>query len=274
VSTTQEIIREVAKEASTTIDRVARLGLLANGVVVLIVGALALRFVFGFGQGLAGPEEALASVRRQPFGQITLALLSLGLWAYAFWKLVQAIVDPEQKGTSFVGMMERVGFGFTALAYMTLGMAGFQLLLGNGVGGATGPEELAAKILAPHFGRWVAGLFGGIIVLAGVLQARMGVTAKFRHTLALERMSRTEVIAVLILGCVGYLALGIVSLVIGYFLVRVALLYDPEAAGGWHEALALLGSLDPGRWVLGAMAAGVVSYGLYFVMLVRYRRSY
>jgi hypothetical protein len=274
VSTTQERIREVATEASPIIDRVARLGLLAKGVVALIVGALALRFVLGFGQSLAGPEDALASLPRQPFGRITLAVLSLGLWAHAAWKLFQAIVDPEHKGTSFVGMMERVAFAATALAYVTLGMAGFQLLLGNRVGGATGPEELAAKILAPHFGRFVVGLFGGIMVLAGVLQVRMGVTTKFRHILARERMSRAEVVAVMVLGCIGYLGLGSMSIVIGYFLSRVALLYDPEAAGGWQEALALLCSFDAGRWALGLVAAGVVSYGLYFVMLARYRRTY
>jgi hypothetical protein len=273
-STAQELIQEVATGESPIIDRIARLGLLANGVVFLIVGAFALRFVLGFGQGLAGPEDALAILPRQPFGWIALALLSLGLWAYAVWKLVQAIIDPEHKGTGFVGMMERVAFGFTALAYLTLGMAGFQLLLGGQVGGATAPEELVAKILAPHLGRSVVGLFGGIFVLAGVLQVRMGVTARFRHILALERMSRTEVIAVLVLGCLGYLALGIVSTVIGYFLIRVALLYDPRAAGGWEEALALLASLDPGRWALGAVAAGVVSYGLFFVMMVRDRRTY
>jgi hypothetical protein len=273
-STTQELIQEVATEASPIIDRIARLGLLANGVVALMVGALALRFVLGFGQGLAGPEDALASLPPQPFGRITLAILSLGLWAYAVWKLVQAIVDPEHKGTSFVGMMERVAFGSTALAYVTLGMAGFQLLLGDRVGGATGPEELAAKILAPHFGRFVVGLFGGIMVLAGLLQVRMGVTTKFRHVMALERMSRTELFAVVALGCMGYLALGSLSIVIGYFLSRVALLYDPDAAGGWQEALALLGSLDPGRWALGMVAAGMVSYGLFFVMLARYRRTY
>jgi hypothetical protein len=274
MATTQAVIREVATGANPIIDRIARLGFVANGIVVMIVGALALRFVLGFGQGLAGPEEALASLPRQPFGRTTLAILSLGLWAYAFWKLVQAIVDPERKGTGFVGVMERVGFGFTALAYMALGMAGIQLLLGNQVGGATAPEELAAKILAPHFGRWVVGLLGAIIVLAGVLQVRMGVTARFRHTLALERMSRTEAIAMLVLGCLGYLALGTVSIVIGYFVMRVALLYDPRAAGGWQEALALLGGLDAERWVLGAVSAGVVCYGLYFVMLVRYRRTY
>jgi hypothetical protein len=274
VSTTQERLREVATEASSIIDRIARLGLLANGVVVLIVGTFALRFVLGSGQGLAGPEDALASLPRQPLGRITLALLSLGLWAYAVWKLVQALVDPEHKGTTFVGMMERVGFGFTALAYMMLGMSGFQLLVGNQVGDATAPEELAAKILAPHFGRSVVGLFGGIFGLVGVLQVRMAVTAKFRHTLALERMSRSGMIALLVLGCMGYLALGIVSVVIGYFLIRVALLYDPDAAGGWQEALALLGSLDPGRWALGVVAACVVGYGLFLVMSARYRRTY
>jgi Domain of Unknown Function (DUF1206) len=272
--TTQQSIRNAVTQASPIIDRIARIGFLANGVVVLIIGALALRFVLGFGQSIAGPEEALASLPQQPFGRTTLAVVSLGLWAYALWKLVQAIVDPEQKGTSFIGMMERVGFAITALAYMTLGMAGIQLLLGNRIAGATSPEELVAEILAPHFGRSVVALFGGIIVLAGSLQIRMGVTARFRRVLALERMSRTETAAVIALGFTGYLALGILSTVIGYFLIRVALLYDPEVAGGWREALTLLGSLDPERWLLGVVATGVVSYGLFSIMLVRYRRTY
>jgi Domain of Unknown Function (DUF1206) len=272
--TPQKRIVEAAREASPIIDRIARLGFVANGVVVLIVGAIALRFVLGFGRGIAGPEEVLASLPRQPFGRTTLAILSLGLWCYAAWKLVQAVVDPEHKGTGFVGMMERVGFGLTALAYLTLGMAGIQLLLGNEVGGARNPKELVAKILAPHFGRWVVGLFGGIVVLAGALQVRMGLTARFRRALAWERMRPTARTVVLALGVIGYLAIGTVSTVIGYFLIRVALLYDPRAAGGWPEALALLGRLDPGRWVLGVVATGVVCFGLFSVVMVRYRQTY
>jgi hypothetical protein len=65
--------------------------------------------------------------------------------------------------------------------------------------------------------------------------------------------------------------LGILSLIVGYSLVRVAVDYDPSEAGGWDEALWLLSGLREGRWLLGAAAVGLISYGLYFVLLVRYR---
>ena len=47
----------------------------------------------------------------------------------------------------------------------------------------------------------------------------------------------------------------------GYSLVQVAVEYDPSEAGGWDEALSLL----------GAVSVGLILYGFYFVLLVRYR---
>jgi hypothetical protein len=71
---------------------------------------------------------------------------------------------------------------------------------------------------------------------------------------------------------VGYVTLGCLSLIVGYSLVQVAVDYDPSQAGGWDEALWLLSGLGRGRWLLGVAAAGLSLYGLYFVLLVRYRR--
>jgi hypothetical protein len=65
--------------------------------------------------------------------------------------------------------------------------------------------------------------------------------------------------------------LGVLSLLVGFSLVRVAVEYDPSEAGGWEEALRLLSGLGEGRWLLGVAAVGLILYGFYFVLLVRYR---
>ena len=72
-------------------------------------------------------------------------------------------------------------------------------------------------------------------------------------------------------GRVGYVALALLSLLVGSSLVRVALEYDPSEAGGWDEALGLLSTFGEGTWVLGAAAVGLILYGVYFILLVRVR---
>lgn len=270
---TRSALDEVTREAGTAIDRIARLGFAAKGLVAVMIGALALQLALGIpGGGLAGPNDALRHFFHQRFGWFTLGVLAAGLWAHALWKLVQAIIDPERKGTGFTGVAERTGFGITALGYAVLGFAAVQILFGRQVGGATSPDELAASVLSAHLGRWVTGLVGAIIIVSGLLQIRFGVTGGFRHILLLDEMSAAGRLALTLVAGAGYLALGIMSAVVGYFLVQAALHYDPRLAGGWSEALGFLAGLREGRWILGLVAAGLFCYGLYFIFLARYRR--
>jgi hypothetical protein len=106
---------------------------------------------------------------------------------------------------------------------------------------------------------------------AGVLQLRLGVTGRFQQNLQ-TGMSRLERLMTSISGRVGYLTLGILSLIAGWSLVEVAVEYDPSEAGGWSEALGLLSRVGQGRWLLAAAALGLICYGLYFILQVRYRR--
>jgi hypothetical protein len=54
--------------------------------------------------------------------------------------------------------------------------------------------------------------------------------------------------------------------------VEVAIEYDPSEASGWSGALWLLSGIGQGRWLLAAAALGLICYGLYFILQVRYRR--
>lgn len=257
------------REVAPVIDRFARFGFAVKGIVTILIGALALRYALGWGGGVTGPQGAIQALVNQPFGQIILGVLTAGLSGYALWMFVEAFMDPERKGTGFQGLAERAAFLITGIAYGLLAFATVNLLLGRH-GGGPDLDDLAAGVLTPHLGRWFVGLAGAIVMTAGVLQLRLGITAGFRHILqpglsALERLLTSAA------GSIGYLTLGILSLMVGYSLIQVAVHYDPSEAGGWDEALWLLGSLVQGRWLLGMFSAGLIFYGLYSVLLMRYR---
>jgi hypothetical protein len=209
-------------------------------------------------------------VRNQPIGRVLLAVLAAGLAGYALWMFVAAIVDPERKGVGLQGLAERGGFLITGVGYALLAYASLELLLGSGGGGGTDLDDLAASVLTPRAGRWLVGLAGGVVMFAGLLQLRLGITAGFRDSLR-RGLARAERAVTVVSGSLGYVTLGVLSLLVGYSLIRVAVEYDPSEAGGWEEALRLLSGLGEGRWLLGAAAVGLILYGLYFVLLVRYR---
>ena len=251
-------------------DFLVRLGFMAKGIVTMMVGAVALRYALGAGSELEDQRGAIESLRDEPNGRIILGLLAAGLSGYALWMFTEAIADPERKGTSFAGLAERVGFFVTGVAYALLAQAAVNLLLGrNAVGMA--PDDLVAMLLTPRLGRWLVGLVGVIVMIAGVLQLRLGVTRHFLDVLYPD-VSRPLRILATISGGIGYMTLGTLSLLVGYSILEVAIKYDPREARGWEETLSLISSLGHGPWLLGAASVGLMLYGLYFVLLARYRR--
>lgn len=259
-----------AGHVAPVIDRFVRFGFAAKGIVTILIGALALRYALGWGGGVTGPQGAIEALLDEPFGQIILAVLAAGLSGYALWMFVEAFMDPERKGTGFQGLAERVAFFVTGVGYGLLAYATVNLLLGHRGAGGPDLDDLAAGVLTPHVGRWSVGLAGAIVMTAGLLQLRLGITAGFRHIFR-PGLSTVERVLTSAIGSFGYLTLGVLSLLVGYSLIQVAVRYDPSEAGGWDEALWLLGSLVEGRWLLGVFSAGLIFYGFYFVLLMRYR---
>jgi hypothetical protein len=264
---TEAGLERVAGGAAPVLERVTRLGLGAKGMLTILVGVLALRHALGRGGELTGQEGAIRTLRDQPFGLVALIVLAVGLAGYAVWMFVAAFIDPEQKGTGFTGVAERVAFFVTGIGYSALAFAALNLLLGNGGSGAS-LDEWVASVLTPVFGRWLVGLVGATVITAGLLQVKLGITAGFRDTLRPD-LSRLVRAITVVSGVFGYMALGLLSLLVGSSLVRVAVQYDPSEAGGWDEALDLLASFGEGPWVLGAAAVGLILYGVYFVLLMR-----
>ena len=72
-------------------------------------------------------------------------------------------------------------------------------------------------------------------------------------------------------GVVGLLARMVVLGLIGAFLVKAAVEYDPKEAIGLDGALQKLIHQSYGPWLLGLTAAGLVAYGLFCLVEARYR---
>src|SRR5215218_3714534 len=97
--------QRAARRAGPWVERLARLGYVAKGVVYAAIGFLALRKALGFGGKTTDPTGAMQSIRTEPFGG---AMLAVGFACYALWKLMQGIVDPDGKGSDAHGILRRV----------------------------------------------------------------------------------------------------------------------------------------------------------------------
>jgi uncharacterized protein DUF1206 len=261
-----------ARKASPWIERLARAGYVSYGVVYVLVGVLAMQAAFGGGGKTTGQEGALRQVMLAPLGRVLLVLVAAGLLAYAAWRLFQGILDPENEGTDAKGIVKRFDHVLNGLFHAALAFSAGRLALGSGSGGGGSPDDWTARLMAQPFGRWLAVVAGAVIVGAGLYQLYKAYRADFRDELKTGEMSAREKKWTTRSGRLGYAARGVVFGVIGVFLVQAALQTDPDEARGLGGALETLARQPLGPYILGAVAIGLVAYGVFMFVTARYRR--
>ena len=91
--------QEAKGRAKPWVKWLARFGYAAKGVVYMVVGGLALAAALGRG-GSSSPDQrgALRTILEQPFGQVLLGAVAVGLFGYALWRFVMAAEDTEGDG--------------------------------------------------------------------------------------------------------------------------------------------------------------------------------
>ena len=103
-------------------------------------------------------------------------------------------------------------------------------------------------------------------------QARKGLTSEFLEDSKTEQMSEQVRSLFTLVGVVGLVARAVVFALIGWFLFRAAIDYDPDKAVGLDGALAKLGQSAYGPLALGIVAAGFIAFAVYSIFDARYRR--
>jgi hypothetical protein len=253
---------------------VARLGFIAKGIVYATVGLLAAKSAAGLGGGrTTDTEGAIRTLGRQPFGNVLLVAIGVGLLAYAAWRTVQAILDVDGKGRDAKGLAVRAAFLGSGLVHLGLAVTALALFTGaRHRAPSDGIEQWTARALAEPLGVWAVGAVGAGVVAGGLYQLYKAHGARFEKRLALEELSATGRRWVRRIGQLGLTARGVTFGIIGWFLMRAALNADAEEALGLAGSLRVVRQQPFGDVLLGAVGFGFVAYGLHSLVMARYRR--
>jgi hypothetical protein len=261
-----------ARQIAPWVEKLARVGYAASGLVYLLIGGLAARAALGTGGRTTDSRGALATIGDSRFGTALLVVIALGLLGYAAWRLIAAATDAEGKGDKPKGIASRIGGAGRGLLYVGLALQAFRLLRGTGSSGGSRAEDWTARLMAAPAGRWlVAGVGLGVIAYA-LYQLYRAYAAKVRKHLDLSGLSAQGQQLVVGLGRFGIGARGVVFVVIGWFLIRAARQSDASQASGVGEALRTLEAQPYGKWILALVGLGFVAYGVYQFANARYRR--
>lgn len=245
----------------------ARVGLVANGLVHVIIGGIAIGVAFGAG-GDAGQSGVLGAIAATPGGFIVLWVAAVGLWGLALWQLTDA---------AWVGTRDpaKIAYRRTKAAGKAAGFAGIGALSAFvALGGRSDGDSTARR-----FSEWVLSApAGGLLLLAcavligalGVGFAVRGVLRTFREDLTIPDGAGGRV--VLALGIIGHIAKGVSFLLVGGLLVSASFVADPNRAGGLDGALSAVRDRPYGPVLLCAIALGLIAFGLYLGARARYLR--
>jgi len=249
----------------------ARLGLAARGVVYGVIAILALKVALGAGGKTTDQQGALKTIAQQSFGEILLIVVAIGLFGYALWRLVRAAIGHGAEGDRD-DAKERIDGVASGIGYGLLFVTALGILFGSGGGGGGGPQSTTGGVLDWPAGQVLVILAGLVLLAVAADQGIKGFKRKFLEKSHTERMSEKTKKVFTAFGVFGHLARMVIFALMGYFLIKAAIDYDPKEAVSLDGALSKLANSAGGPFVLGAVAVGLLGFGLYSFMDARYRR--
>jgi NADH:ubiquinone oxidoreductase subunit 5 (subunit L)/multisubunit Na+/H+ antiporter MnhA subunit len=263
-------------ETAEWIERLARFGYAAKGVVYAIVGILAFQAAFNWGGQVSGSKGAFRTIASQPFGKVLLFIVAVGLVGYVVWRFVQALYDPEHNDDGLSNFARRASYVVSGIIYGTLAFTAFRIVFSSGSSaagsGGSSSSQQTATLLSQPFGQWLVGLVGVASAGYGFYCIYRGIKTKFRRKLKTYEMSPTEQEWAIRIGRFGLISKGIVTVIIGYFFVQAARTADPSQAKTTEGALQAIQQQSYGAILMGIVALGLIAYGIHLLTQARYRR--
>ena len=262
--TTMRATRQTVRHAATGTGShvLARAGLVARGVIYLLIGWVALMLALGKSNQEADQRGALQILASKPHGSLLLWIVAAGFAAYALWRLGEAAfgVTGERPGAGPRIKSLARGVIYAFFAVMTVGV-----IKGSEGSQTQKQQDYTARIMRHSGGRWAVGIIGAIVLVVGLMR-------KFEKLLRTDEMSARTHRLVRMLGTIGTVARGVVFAVAGVLVIDAAKTYNASKARGLDGALRTLRDRAFGPYILGAAAIGLIIFGLYGLCEARWRK--
>jgi hypothetical protein len=252
------------------VEKLARFGLLAQGVSYGLVAVLAIELALGEGGKTTDREGALRTIAHGPAGRLIVIALAVGFGCYTLWRLTEAVLGRKLESRRKESAWKRIGALGKAAIYGSLCAAAVSILIGAG-GSGDKEKEATAGILGWPAGKWIVMGIAAAIAIAALWNFYRGVTVRFLKQLKTGDMSPRVRAWTTRIGVAGHLARAVVFGLIAWFFFKAAADFDANKARGLDGALRKLANESYGSWLLSIVAAGLLAYGVFCLIQARYR---
>ncbi|PVG82896.1 DUF1206 domain-containing protein [Nocardioides gansuensis] len=253
---------------SIWVDRGARVGLVAYGVVHLLVGWLALQLALGERSASASSAGALHELAQQPLGSALVWAVAVGMLLLVVWRLLEAGFGHREEHDDTTRWRKRAASLLKAVVYGALGWSAVMVAVGEGSRG--GRSSTTARLMDLPAGQWLVGAAGLVVAGYGLNLVRRGWTEKFAEHLEPQARTGRSGTAYVLLGKAGHFAKGAAIVLVGGLTVYAAVRHRPKESGGLDKALQTLLEQPFGQVALIAIAVGIGCYGLFCFARARY----
>lgn len=248
---------------SDWLDAAARAGLIAFGVVHVVIGWLAVQLALGDREGSASTSGAIQELAQQPFGAILVWLVAIGMGLLAGWQVVEAILG-HRDDDGVDRLRRRLTSAGKAVIYAVIAISAVKVAVGEGSGGSEkSTDSMTARLMDLPAGQLLVGLVGaGIVVVGGALVFK-GVTDRFLRDIDGGGQAGATGSAYTWLGRVGHVAKGAALGVVGFLFGYAAVTHEADESGGLDQALTEVLDRPFGPVLLVAMGLGIGCFGVF-----------
>lgn len=247
---------------SAWLDHAIRAGLIAYGVVHLLVAWLAVQLALGEKEDQASNSGALHYLAQQPMGRVLVWLIAIGMLLLVVWRVLEAAYDFDDVSDEKKRWFKRASSIGKAVIYGALAWSAFKTATGDG-GGKGGTDSTTSKIMQLPGGQLIVGLIALAIIGYGVSLVVRGWTEKFREHLDAQGQAGQDGSAYVLFGKVGYIAKGVAITIVGGLFGYAAVTHDAKKSGGLDQALQTVLEQPFGKVLLFAIGLGIAGYGLF-----------
>ena len=265
---------EQAREVTDhpVLRQLARVGLIAYGLMHLLIAVLATRLAWGAAGADADQTGALRTVGDWVGGPVVLWVIGLGLLALAVWQGGEVLrwwpglLDPAHRLRAAYVCTKCLAKAFV---YGLLGVTALLFALGLDYEADERVRELTLHTLGIPGGAVLVAVVGTGVCAVGLYVLARGLTGGFMKDIDLPAAPDRWEPWIEGIGRIGYLAKGAAFALVGVLMWRAATAADVDGATGLEGALLAVGSVA-GPWVLTAVAAGFGAFGVYALARARY----
>ncbi len=259
---------------SDTLEHLARIGLIAYGVVHLLVAWLALQLAWGSGGESADQSGAMRTLAESPVGKPLLWVVAVGMIALAVWQAAEVLRwrhGWSASGKTRTKALKKSGKAIVkAVIYASLAVLAIRFATGGGQSSSQQQQQQAAGVFAWPAGRWLVGAAGLILIGVGAYHVYKGVTKRFLKEIDTTDCNPGAVKLVTRLGQAGFPGKGVALAVVGGLLAYAAVTFDPSKAQGLDGALHTILKLPFGKILLTLVAVGIAAFGAFCLVRARY----